>query len=144
MNARTLHLLHVDDQEDDRFFLQRAVATAARPIRLTSFSSGFEALTLLPSLTPPPDLLLIDIRMPEMSGFDLLRQLKGGAYAKVPAAMFSSSEHDTDIIHAQELAADAYFVKPAGFEGLVVFVRELYDRWAAGALPPAWPHLERQ
>ena len=139
MTGRTLHLFHVDDNEDDRFFLRRAIAVAQCPIDLVSAASGEEALRLIESFQRPPDLVLLDIRMPQMSGIELLEALKRGRHADVQIAMYSTSDHDTDVIQCRELGAVAYYVKRDGFEGLVEFLRRLYQSWDASGTVSDWP-----
>jgi len=76
MTSETLHLFHVDDDEDDRFFLGRAVRASALPIVVTNAASGDEALQRLRGSQTLPDMLLLDIRMPGMSGFEFLEAFK--------------------------------------------------------------------
>ena len=139
MAERTLHLFHVDDNENDRFLFNRAIATTGLPIHLVSAASGEEALRLLNSFEQPPDLVLLDIRMPEMSGLELLEALKSGRHADLQIAMYSTSDHDTDVVRAKDLGAVAYYVKRGGFEGLVDFLRRLYETWDSLGTVSEWP-----
>jgi CheY-like chemotaxis protein len=143
MSVKTLHLLHVDDDENDRFFVARAVRAAALPIEVKNAPGGHEALAMLRIAVILPDLLLLDIKMPEMSGFDVLKALKGTA-AEVPVVMYSSSNHESDIEKARELGAHAYCVKPSGLTQLVEFIKRLYHAWVRSETPCEWPAKDQE
>ena len=137
---KPLYLLHIDDDENDRFFFQRAVKTASVPIKIEVAIDGERALDWLKSTSAPPDLILADIRMPRMSGLEFLEAFKRTERRLVPVVMFSNSIYRADIDRARELGADAYCVKPAGIADLVEFVKRLYGSWTRSELPCEWPH----
>jgi len=136
---KPLRLLHIDDDENDRFFLQRAVKTADVPIQIEVALDGERALTWLKSAAALPDLILADIRMPRMSGLEFLEAVKKTDRRDVPVVMFSNSVYQGDIERARELGAKAYCVKPAGMAELVEFAKRLYGSWARSELPCEWP-----
>ena len=142
MSEKTLHLFHVDDNEDDRFFVARAVRAAALPIEVRNADGGHEALTMLRTAAIRPDMLLLDIKMPETSGFDVLEALKGDG-AELPVVMYSSSNHESDIERARELGAHAYCVKPSGQTQLVEFIQRLYHSWVRSEKPCEWPATDQ-
>jgi DNA-binding response OmpR family regulator len=73
-----------------------------------------------------PHLILLDLKMPRVSGFDVLAWLrKEEAFKGVPVVVLTSSNHDADIKRAYDLGAKSYLVKPVGFEALVELVKEL-------------------
>ena len=137
MSEKTLRLFHVDDDENDRFFVARAVRATALPIEMRNAAGGHEALAMLRAAAILPDLLL-DVKMPEMSGFDVLEALKREA-AGLAVVMYSSSEHESDIERARELGAHAYCVKPPAFGQLVEFIKRLYHSWVRSERPCEWP-----
>jgi len=140
MTDKTLWLFHVDDEEDDRFFVARAVSTTGLPIVLSSAESGALALSMLQAFQDWPHIVLLDIRMPSMSGFEFLEELKALAKGKLPLViMLSSSEQDSDVERAREMGAHAYCVKPSGLEGIVAFVSRLYHSWLLSEVPCEWP-----
>ena len=139
MSEKTLRLFHVDDNEDDRFFVARAVRAAALPIDMQNAAGGEEALLMIRAAAVWPDMMLLDIKMPGMSGFDVLEALETGEGVKLLVVMYSSSSHERDIERARALGAHAYCVKPQGLEQLVEFIKGLYHSWAREEKPCEWP-----
>src|SRR5262249_48261934 len=83
---------------------------------------------------PLPELLLLDLKMPRVSGFDVLIWLRSNKQLKnVPAVVLSSSDYSADMQEARALGATAYLVKPAGYDGYPKVVQALRDLWRVGA-----------
>ena len=127
-------LLLVEDQDDDVFFFRRALTQAAVVVRLAVARDGSEAIDYLdgrPPFTdrisaPLPSLVLLDLKMPRMNGFDVLNWLRARPeFSKLPVIVFSTSDLPSDIERAMELGANDYRVKPNDFDDLVEFVKEI-------------------
>jgi DNA-binding response OmpR family regulator len=88
-------------------------------------SSGFEGLAI--ARERPPDLVVLDIMMPGMDGFEVLRRLRGGD-SKLPVLLLTGKDAPSDEVHGLEQGADDYVVKPFTFEVLVARVRVLLRR----------------
>src|SRR6185503_9630441 len=123
MTEKRLHIFYIDDEEDERLFLARAISTSALPIVLDTADSGAEALASLRMTRTLPDLLLVDIHMPGMSGFEFFELLRQAELRKVPVVMLSTSVQPKDLRRAKEMGACAYFEKPTGLEGLVQIIQ---------------------
>jgi CheY-like chemotaxis protein len=75
---------------------------------------------------PMPSLILLDLKMPRVSGFDVLAWLRTeDGLKQLPVVVLTSSNHDADIKRAYDLGARSYLVKPVGFEALVELVKTL-------------------
>jgi len=97
--------------EDDRF-LRKAAETALKRRGFTVIPAvdGEEALRL--ARAEAPDLILLDMIMPKMQGFEVLRSLKGDpATAGIPVLILSNLGQDSDVQQALEAGAAGYFVK---------------------------------
>lgn len=85
---------------------------------------GRQALELIRSLQP--DLVLLDVMMPFMSGFDVLQAVRGDdAIAATPILLLSAKGRDTDIAKGLALGADAYMTKPFSTRELAERVRQM-------------------
>src|SRR3954447_20697293 len=131
-------ILLVEDLSDDVFFIERALGKAGVPNPLAVVSNGHEAIHYLDGhghfadrgQYPLPGLLLLDLKMPQMDGFDVLAWLlPQRQFDNMAVVVLSGSELESDIVKAKELGADDYHVKPAGVDGLVALVRGLREKW---------------
>jgi CheY-like chemotaxis protein len=138
-------ILLADDDENDVFLVRRAFEKAGVPHRVIVAESGQHAVAYLADasldgnepLVPLPALLLLDLHMPLMDGFDVLRWLATRPdLNKVAVVVLSSSSLDQDIQEAKALGADDYLVKPSRFEDLVRLAGELHGRWLCDAPQP--------
>jgi DNA-binding response OmpR family regulator len=69
---------------------------------------------------PVPILMLLDLKLPRKSGFEILEWVRGhAAYKKLPVVVRTSSEQSEDINRAYSMGANSYLVKPGNFEGLL-------------------------
>ena len=82
------------------------------------------------SAFPFPNVLFVDLKMPKVSGFDVLRWLKEHPdCAVMPTMVFSSSSTPEDVKLAYELGANGYFMKPAAFDDLKAMLRSALEFW---------------
>jgi CheY-like chemotaxis protein len=97
--------------EDDRFLRKAAAATLRRQgFEVCSAADGEEALYLAQIVLP--DLILLDLIMPKLHGFEVLRRLKQNpATANIPVIVLSNLGQESDIQQALESGASAYYIK---------------------------------
>jgi DNA-binding response OmpR family regulator len=77
-----------------------------------------------------PRLVLLDLKMPRLSGFDVLSWLRGEeSFRELPVVILTSSSHESDIKRAYDLGAHSYLVKPVGFDALVELAKSLHVYW---------------
>ena len=138
MNPRLHPILVADDEESDRLILNIAFEAAKLPNPLAVVHDGQEAVDYLAGLPPYTDravhplpaLLLLDLKMPRMDGFDVLTWLSTRPdFRNLPVVIFSSSPGDDDIKKARQLGAHDYFVKPHSLAEWVNILHELHTRW---------------
>ncbi len=115
MKPHRIHLLLVEDDDLDVMNVHRALAQAPEVASITVARDGIEALKLLRAGELPIERLVImaDLRMPRMSGLDLLREVRADPRLKrLPVVVLTTSDdaHDRDAAYC--LGAAGYFVKP--------------------------------
>ncbi len=138
--TKRVPVLIVDDSTDDVFLLCRAFKRAGLEPSLVHVRDGEEAVNYLSgencftdrSRYPLPGLVLLDIKMPKLDGFDVLRWLLTRRdLEKIPVVIFSSSFEQEDVDQAKFLGATDYFTKPAGPEGFDKVVQTIASKWLA-------------
>lgn len=134
MTASSTTILHVEDDPNDTLLFQHACQKAGVIFDLQAVSDGDQAMAYLRGTNdfsdrekhPMPKLILLDLKMPRVSGFDVLTWLRSeDSLRSVPVVVLSSSNHDADVKRAYDLGAKSYLVKPVGFEALVELVKTL-------------------
>jgi CheY-like chemotaxis protein len=146
-------ILLADDDENDIFLMRRAFGDAglANPLRIAR--NGQEAIGYLNAegayadreKHPWPCLLLLDLKMPLVDGFEVLAWLQRRRRPKsLRVVIVTSSKHDTDLLRAFELGADSYWVKSPNYHELVEFVRELHKQINDTPSIPEWLRLRRR
>ena len=127
-------VLNVEDNLDDRLLLKHAWRKSRPNFELRFAEDGEAALDYLLARGqyadrgqhPVPNLILLDLKMPRMDGFEVLQWLKHDSACKhIPVAIFTSSTNTDDIRRAANLGANCYVAKPLGYETLVSFMYRL-------------------
>lgn len=137
MSARSTILL-VEDEPNDAFFIRWGFEKSGCTHKISHVHDGQEALDYLKgqepfgnrSKFPKPDLLLLDLKMPRLTGFEVLEWLNDHPeFESLPVVVFSSSDHQKDVDRALDLGARAYRTKPNEIEKFVELARELCRQW---------------
>ena len=122
-------ILHVEDNPDDVMLTRMAFRRAGVSAELEVACDGDQALTLLKGSTSPPVCVLLDIKLPSMSGLDILAWIRQQPLLKrLPTIMLTSSVLADDINRAYDLGANSYLLKPTDPDGLVE-IAQLIDRY---------------
>jgi two-component system, NarL family, response regulator len=120
----TIRILIVDDHPVVRVGLTSMLQAQPGFTVVGSASCGEEALALLDRTTP--DLMLIDLRMPDMSGIDLIRAVKGRKSRIIPRmVILTSYETDEDIYRAVEAGVHGYLLKDASEQEMMEALRSV-------------------
>jgi len=119
MSAAPLRVLVIDDEPPIRKLLR--VGLSAHGYQIVEASSGKMALELL-SEQPPPDLIILDLGLPDMQGHELLRTMRA-RNDSVPIVILSSREDEVGKVQALDSGADDYVTKPFGMDELLARMR---------------------
>jgi len=134
----TATILVADDDENDFLILRRAFIRAGLSHLLIHVSDGEAAINYLSREAPyadarqypRPGLLLLDLKMPKVNGFDVLEWLKGRKdLDSLRVIVLSASQIEADKKAAALLGAHEYQTKPHDFDDLVKLAQELDNRW---------------
>ena len=132
-------VLIVDDCADDRFLFARALRVSGLNGSVVEIEDGEKASEYLQT-EPPPDFVLLDLKMPLVSGFEVLEWIRGQpALKKVPVVVLSSSPIPQDIEKAKKLGAREYIVK-MDYSTIRTALTDLSARYFCHSLN-TWPGL---
>lgn len=99
---------------------------SSQKMKVVLAHNGSHAIQLLEKDTPPPDLVITDLIMPEMNGYELCRWLKNNPSTKnIPVLMCSTKSEEFDRYWGMKQGADAYLTKPFAPAELVKMVKDL-------------------
>ena len=121
MNIREKILVIEDEKSIARFISTILTANGYEAMRA---ASGAEAMSMISSHCP--DLVILDLGLPDMDGLDILRQLR--SWSTLPVVVVSARSHERDKVAALDLGADDYLTKPFGTDELLMmksYVRTL-------------------
>ena len=108
-----MRILVVEDNPDDAEAVERLARRGKGTFEVQIASSGAAALELLASAVDLPELILLDLSLPGISGLEVLARLKTtAAWCDIPVIVLSGSERDEDVVVACERGAHSHFLKP--------------------------------
>jgi len=97
LDKEDFHIVMVDDDVDDIFLVKRGLEGRSAETRFSEFHSGADFFAFLETAARPPDLVLLDINMPLMTGFEVLLRLQAhSAWAQIPVIVLSTSLYLSD------------------------------------------------
>ena len=140
MDRQRGSILLVEDDPNDVALTRRAFERAGLANPLQVVNDGEQAIAYLagqPPYTdrqshPVPILVLLDLKLPRKSAFDVLGWLRGVPHVRrLPVVVLTSSAQSPDVNRAYDAGANSYLVKPVAFENLLSLVRMLGLYWIA-------------
>jgi CheY-like chemotaxis protein len=149
METNSYTVLLVEDDLNDIFLVKRAFKMAQIHNPLQIVTDGQEAINYLRGegrysdreTYPLPRLIVMDIKMPRKTGFEVLQWVKSDdrILRRIPVVIVSSSDNPADINRAYELGANAYMVKPVDYREVEHLFHSITHYWG---LECAKPELE--
>lgn len=138
MNSNQIDIILVEDNPDDALLTTRAFAKHNITNSLIHLKNGQEALDFIFNgvdyngkvFSDRPKVILLDLKMPKVSGMEVLQRVKSDPKTKViPVVILTSSAEDPDIKRCYELGANSYIVKPVEFDKFAKTVVDLGLYW---------------
>jgi two-component system, response regulator len=146
MNESTeVEILLVEDNPDDLDMTLRALRKANLANRIQIARDGTEALEFIFCEGPHaarkiesiPKLILLDLKLPKVDGFEVLKRLKNDPRTRsIPVVILTSSKEQRDVVESYNLGVNSYIVKPVNFESFAAAVQKLGMYWLLLNQPP--------
>lgn len=135
----TVHdIILVEDNKSDAMLTIRALTKHKLANSLIHLSDGEEVLEYIfgtgkfegRDIAERPKVIFLDLKMPKVSGLEVLKVLKGDERTKlIPVVMMTSSKEEKDIIESHKLGVNSYVVKPVSFENFSKTIADLGFYW---------------
>ena len=121
----------IDDSPDDSRMTNMAIARITPTVVVQNIFDGAAAIDLLTSDNAlRPGLIFLDLKLPKVSGLNVLKALRTDVKTStVPVVIFSSSDLESDVSQASELGANAYLVKPMDWSEYARIVTETISKY---------------
>jgi len=124
-----IRILLVEDNPEDAAVTKRVLMHNKLDRGLTIATSGKDAIAALQNKSKAdlPQLILLDINLPDISGIDLLRRIKKDDELRgIPVVILTGSNEDQDIQKSYDLGAGSYLVKPISNSALMLVIEKLF------------------
>ena len=146
VESRVFRILVVEDNAGDVRLVKEAFREVETPHSIFVANDGLDALDFVHRRRnhpdkPIPDLVLLDVSLPRLSGHDVLREIKGHpVLRRIVLLMFSSSAEHGDVMAAYDAQANGYLKKPVEMEEYFHLVKTIEKFWFHTAvIPPFAP-----
>ncbi len=141
-NSRVAEILLVDDNDDDVYLTREAFDAASLRVNLHHVDNGEKCLQYLRGQgvyagLPAPDLILLDMHMPVMDGYEVLTEIvKDEKLRHFPVVVLTTSYEAADIRKMYGLRCSSYITKPVDFESFVKVIAQLAGYWLTVVVVP--------
>lgn len=125
-------ILLVEDSPGDIILTRKAFEQARILNELVVIENGEDAIKYLKTTSPlkKPDLILLDLNLPRVNGYEVLSFIKSAPILKrIPVIILTTSSTEMDIIKSYDLHANGYIIKPVKFSSLVESLTSFQDFW---------------
>lgn len=122
-----IEILLIEDDSGEAFLIGAALADWPMPVKLRIARDGMEALLMLGMSRFQPDLIIVDLNIPYITGHGVIEQFHPN---DVPIVVFSSSPNEADKQRALKLGAREYVQKPMHLDAYKEAVRGIVENWA--------------
>ena len=145
MDYDDVEILFVEDNIDDSTLTIRALIKSGFTNKLYHVKDGAEALDFIyckgiyasRNIKKHPKLILLDLKMPKVSGIQVLEKIKSDPDIKsIPVVILTSSSEDPDIVKCYSLGANSYIVKPVDSNKFFNAIKEIGLYWMVLSQPP--------
>ena len=136
-------IIVIEDDADDQNFLTEIFRTLNYQNKVLFFSDGQEALNYITDCREPPFLILSDINLPKLNGFELRDKLRTDAKLSnkcIPYLFFSTASNQKSVIEAYSQSVQGFFVKQSSMSEWEGTIRAIMEYWRRCAAPNDFSH----
>jgi two-component system, chemotaxis family, response regulator Rcp1 len=141
-SEKPIQVLLIEDNPGDVRLLEEAFRELRADIHMQVAKDGAEGLdmvlrTVQPKTNWQPDIILLDLNLPKVSGHDVLERIKSNPQTcRIPVIILTSSKAESDVRRAYESHANAYLKKPSTLDGLMSAAQQIKSFWMETATLP--------
>jgi CheY-like chemotaxis protein len=129
----SINILLIEDNEGDIFLTKEAFEESKLVNKITVIKDGKEAITFFEELDEPakfPDLVLLDVNLPKVSGQEVLMYIKtNDKYKSIPVIMLTTSSSEKDILQSYKNHVNCYITKPIDVSDFIRAMSKIEDFW---------------
>ena len=135
MNTKPVEILLVEDNEGDVGLVEEVFEEAKIRNVIHVAEDGEEAMLFLNKESPykdapTPDIILLDLNLPQKDGREVLEEIKTDENLKrIPVVILTTSKAEEDIVKSYDLHANSYITKPVDFDQFIRVVKSIEDFW---------------
>ena len=126
-NGSLQNILLIEDAEPDIILFRRAIKSLGYNLNIKEIRDGISALNELKQNSTRYDLIILDINLPQLSGFEVIQRLQNEGIKLPRIVVLTSSDLDEDKNNAKKLGIEGYFIKPMNFAKFKEVVKQLLD-----------------
>lgn len=141
-NPHAIEILLLEDEAADAYLVKIALRENKSLARLHHVLDGHEGMGFLQQKgnyidAPRPDLILLDLNMPRMNGYEFLAVIKNESRWKgIPVVVLTTSDVESDVRNAYQLGAASYVTKPTAIDQFMSVINEISVYWTETARLP--------
>jgi CheY-like chemotaxis protein len=133
-----MNILFIEDDAIETMKLQRTTVKLGLKHNIIEAKNGEEALTVLNSNSPLPDLILLDLNMPRMNGIEFLKILKADEnFRYLPTIVLTTSQNRADLLECYRIGIAGYILKPLKYEDYEDKLKKVLEYWDINELVKA-------
>lgn len=133
-----MNILFIEDDNIETMKMKRTVSKLNMNLNITEAKNGEEALNYLRNTDVLPDIILLDLNMPRMSGIEFLGILKDDDNLKfLPTIILTTSENRKDLLECYRIGIAGYVIKPLKYNDYENNLRKIFEYWDMNELVKA-------
>lgn len=132
---KKLNILFIDDDIIEVMKFKRVVLKLNLNHNLIIANNGKEALLVLKNKDLIPDMILLDLNMPEINGIEFLKKVKkDDSLKRIPLVVLTTSNDTNDISECYEIGVSGYILKPLKYQDYLTIIERTLNYWSANEL----------